>query len=231
MVLPTVPWRCRWWQEGHPVCKNRVVGCSHGYLSGARCRFIYCLTLLAMQLVLCGVGSDGTHTVSAWPRPRHWVPRPRRDQDNQHTVSKRLETKTLSRDPTTTSLCIHTNRFLRILTDLIFVLHWIVLFFSLFEHTFLSLTGVGEPAITLETPSLGVGHETWTQSINADLTWIWICFLVAWPWRRFFFHVREVFFRRLLLTVLFVFVKAFFCATLHSHRQGFLLTYYLFCTV
>jgi len=25
-------------QGGHPACKNRVVGCWHGYLSGARCR-------------------------------------------------------------------------------------------------------------------------------------------------------------------------------------------------
>jgi len=26
------------WQEGHPACKNWVVGCWRGYLSGARCR-------------------------------------------------------------------------------------------------------------------------------------------------------------------------------------------------
>jgi len=25
------------WQEGHPACKNCVVGCWCGYLSGARC--------------------------------------------------------------------------------------------------------------------------------------------------------------------------------------------------
>jgi len=24
-------------QEGHPACKNSVVGCWHGYLTGARC--------------------------------------------------------------------------------------------------------------------------------------------------------------------------------------------------
>jgi len=24
--------------EGHPACKNRVVGCRRGYLFGARCR-------------------------------------------------------------------------------------------------------------------------------------------------------------------------------------------------
>jgi len=24
------------WQEGHPACKNWVVGCWHGYLSGVR---------------------------------------------------------------------------------------------------------------------------------------------------------------------------------------------------
>ena len=29
------------WQEGHPVCKNWVVGCWRGYLSGARCRLAY----------------------------------------------------------------------------------------------------------------------------------------------------------------------------------------------
>jgi len=28
-------------QEGHPVCKKGVVGCWHGYLSGARCRLAY----------------------------------------------------------------------------------------------------------------------------------------------------------------------------------------------
>jgi len=28
-------------QEGHPACKNRVVGCWRGYLSGARCRLAY----------------------------------------------------------------------------------------------------------------------------------------------------------------------------------------------
>jgi len=29
-------------QEGHPACKKtRVVGCWHGYLSGARCRLAY----------------------------------------------------------------------------------------------------------------------------------------------------------------------------------------------
>jgi len=29
------------WQEGHPACKNSVVGCWHGYLSEARGRFAY----------------------------------------------------------------------------------------------------------------------------------------------------------------------------------------------
>jgi len=28
-------------QEGHPACKNWVVGCWRGYLSGARCRLAY----------------------------------------------------------------------------------------------------------------------------------------------------------------------------------------------
>ena len=29
------------WQEGHPACKNWVVGCWRGCLSGARCRLAY----------------------------------------------------------------------------------------------------------------------------------------------------------------------------------------------
>ena len=29
------------WQEGRPACKNRVVGCWRGYLSGERCRLAY----------------------------------------------------------------------------------------------------------------------------------------------------------------------------------------------
>ena len=29
------------WQEGHPACKNRVVGCWRSYLSGVRCRLAY----------------------------------------------------------------------------------------------------------------------------------------------------------------------------------------------
>jgi len=29
------------WQEGHPACKKRVLGCWHGYLSGVRCRLAY----------------------------------------------------------------------------------------------------------------------------------------------------------------------------------------------
>ena len=29
-------------QEGHLACKNRVVGCWCGCLSGARCRLLYC---------------------------------------------------------------------------------------------------------------------------------------------------------------------------------------------
>jgi len=28
-------------QEGHPACKNWVVGCWRGYLSGAKCRLVY----------------------------------------------------------------------------------------------------------------------------------------------------------------------------------------------
>jgi len=29
------------WHEGHPACKNWVVECWHGYVSGSRCRFAY----------------------------------------------------------------------------------------------------------------------------------------------------------------------------------------------
>jgi len=29
------------WQEGHLACKKSEVGCWHGYVSGARCRFAY----------------------------------------------------------------------------------------------------------------------------------------------------------------------------------------------
>ena len=48
-------------QEGHPACKNRVVRCWHGYLSGARCRLAYvpadatathCLASVKSRLVL-----------------------------------------------------------------------------------------------------------------------------------------------------------------------------------
>ena len=42
-LVPSVLWRC--WLGGRkgirPV-KNKVVGCWHGYLSGARCRLAYC---------------------------------------------------------------------------------------------------------------------------------------------------------------------------------------------
>jgi len=41
-TLPSVLWRY-WlgWKEGHPACKNWMVGCLHGYLSRSRCRFAY----------------------------------------------------------------------------------------------------------------------------------------------------------------------------------------------
>jgi len=58
-------------QEGHPACKNRVVGCWRGYLSGARCRLAYgrsadatatrCLLLQQNPdwFLLSGTGSPG----------------------------------------------------------------------------------------------------------------------------------------------------------------------------
>ena len=48
-------------QEGHPVCKNWLVGCWRGYLPGARCRLAYgsadatatqCLASVKSRLVL-----------------------------------------------------------------------------------------------------------------------------------------------------------------------------------
>jgi len=41
--MPSVLWRC--WlggRKGIQPVKNWVMGCWHGYLSGARCRFAYC---------------------------------------------------------------------------------------------------------------------------------------------------------------------------------------------
>jgi len=38
--LPSVLWHCWFWrQEEHLACKNWVVRCWHGYLSGARCKW------------------------------------------------------------------------------------------------------------------------------------------------------------------------------------------------
>jgi len=55
-------------QEGHPACKNWVVGCWLGYLSGARCRLAYgpadatathCLLLIGFTvLVLAHLGTS-----------------------------------------------------------------------------------------------------------------------------------------------------------------------------
>jgi len=64
-------------QEGHPACKNRVVRCWHGCLSGARCRLAYvpadaiathCLLYSKIQigffvLVLAHLGSPGKRAV------------------------------------------------------------------------------------------------------------------------------------------------------------------------
>ena len=44
------------WQEGHPSCKNRVVGCQCGCLSGARCRLAYGpaeATATAVPIISC----------------------------------------------------------------------------------------------------------------------------------------------------------------------------------
>ena len=64
-------------QEGHPACKNWVLGCWRGYLSGARCRLAYgpadatathCLFFSKIQigftfLVLAHPGSPGQRAV------------------------------------------------------------------------------------------------------------------------------------------------------------------------
>ena len=58
------------WQEGHPACTKTVVGCWHGYLSGASCRLAYvpadatathCLLLQQNPdwFYLSGTGSPG----------------------------------------------------------------------------------------------------------------------------------------------------------------------------
>ena len=50
--ITTGTFKSHWWQpsaltllvgqqEGHPACRNWVVGCWHGYLSGVRCRLAY----------------------------------------------------------------------------------------------------------------------------------------------------------------------------------------------
>jgi len=41
------------WQEGHPACKKRVVGCWHGYLSGARCDLHMAQLMLLPLTVSC----------------------------------------------------------------------------------------------------------------------------------------------------------------------------------
>ena len=54
-------------QEGYPTCKNLVVGCWHGYLSGTRCRLAYgpgdatathCLSVLPFWHLLTRVVPD-----------------------------------------------------------------------------------------------------------------------------------------------------------------------------
>jgi len=39
-------------QDGHPVCKNWVVGCWRGYLSGARCKLAYTAQLMLLPLTV-----------------------------------------------------------------------------------------------------------------------------------------------------------------------------------
>jgi len=76
--LPSVLWRC--WlgsRKGIRPIKNWVVGCWHGYLSGARCRLAYGLMPLSLTvscfskiqisftfLVLAHLGSPGKRAVT-----------------------------------------------------------------------------------------------------------------------------------------------------------------------
>jgi len=57
-------------QEGHPACKNRVVGCWRGCLSGARCRLAYSPadatathSLASVKSRLAHLGSPGKRAV------------------------------------------------------------------------------------------------------------------------------------------------------------------------
>jgi len=38
--------------EGHPACKNRVVGCWHGYLSGAKSADLHMAQLMPLPLTV-----------------------------------------------------------------------------------------------------------------------------------------------------------------------------------
>jgi len=41
------------WQEGHLACKNSVVGCWHGYLSGARCNAYARNGKVVVEICIC----------------------------------------------------------------------------------------------------------------------------------------------------------------------------------
>jgi len=51
-------------QEGHSACKNWVVGCWHGYLSGVRCRFAYAQLMPLPLTVSCS--SKSRFVLPSW---------------------------------------------------------------------------------------------------------------------------------------------------------------------
>jgi len=81
------------WQEGHPACKKWVVGCWHGYLSVARCRFAYgpadtsATHYLLLQEIQTGFGF--TFLVPAHPGS----PRQTRESWNSCSSSSRVKTR------------------------------------------------------------------------------------------------------------------------------------------
>ena len=56
------------WQEGHPACKKRVVGCWHGYLSAARCTLAQLMPLPLTVSCFSEVQIGFTFLVPAHPR-------------------------------------------------------------------------------------------------------------------------------------------------------------------
>jgi len=74
-------------QEGHPACKNWVVGCWCGYVSGSRCRFAYgwadaiAIHYLLLQKIQIGFtflvpahpGSPGQNPYLVYNKKTSWI--------------------------------------------------------------------------------------------------------------------------------------------------------------